>query len=177
RRVLFRSLRAGSQNVAHNPSEFFLLTRAFVILESLMRQLAPHHNYMGSFREELARLTAKHFSLGRIKDKATTLAREMERLITDAPGDTRRVLRHIAEGNLGRVQAPALEALGGRLSRNLERLSRAIAFAALVVGGSMLLMTSMGGWHDALGATMIISGIVAMLITGIGALLRGHGRR
>ena len=170
-------LRAGSRNGAHNPSEFFLLTRAFVILESMMRQLAPHHNYMESFREEIARLTAKHFSLGQIKDKTTTLAREMERLIKDAPGDTRRVLRHIAEGNLGRVQAPALEVLGGRLSRNLERLSRAIALAALVIGGSMLLITPMEGWHHTLGETMIISGIVGMLITGLGALRRGHGQR
>ncbi len=170
-------LRAGSRNGAHNPSEFFLLTRAFVILEALMRQLAPHHNYMESFREEIARLTAKHFSLGQIKDKTTTLAREMERLIKDAPGDTRRVLRHIAEGNLGRVQAPALEVLGGRLSRNLERLSRAIALAALVVGGSMLLITPMEGWHHTLGETMIIGGIVGMLISGLGALRRGHGQR
>ena len=170
-------LRAGSRNGAHNPSEFFLLTRAFVILESMMRQLAPHHNYMESFREEIARLTAKHFSLGQIKDKTTTLAREMERLIKDAPGDTRRVLRHIAEGNLGRVQAPALEVLGGRLSCNLERLSRAIALAALVIGGSMLLITPMEGWHHTLGETMIISGIVGMLITGLGALRRGHGQR
>lgn len=170
-------LRAGSRNGAHNPSEFFLLTRAFVILESLMRELAPHHNYMGSFREELSRLTAKHFSLGRIKEKTTTLAREMERLINDAPGDTRRVLRHIAEGNLGRVQAPALEVLGGRLSRNLERLSRAIALAALVVGGSMLLITPMEGWHHTLGETMIIGGIIGMLLSGIDALRRGHGRR
>ena len=170
-------LRAGSRNGAHNPSEFFLLTRAFVILESMMHQLAPHHNYMESFREEIARLTTKHFSLGRIKDKTTTLAREMERLIRDAPGDTRRVLRHIAEGNLGRVQAPALEALGGRLSRNLERLSRAIALAALVVGGSMLLMTETRDWHDTLGEIMIIGGIIGMLLTGIGAVRRDHGRR
>ncbi len=170
-------LRAGSRNGAHNPSEFFLLTRAFVILESMMRQLAPHHDYMKSFRDELSRLTAKHFSLGRIKDKTTTLAREMERLINDAPGDTRRVLRHIAEGNLGRVQAPALETLGGRLSHNLERLSRAVAFAALVVGGSMLLLTPMGGWHHTLGETMIIGGVIGMLLTGLGALRRSHGHR
>ncbi len=170
-------LRAGSRNGAHNPSEFFLLTRAFVILESMMRQLAPHHDYMKSFRDELSRLTAKHFSLGRIKDKTTTLAREMERLINDAPGDTRRVLRHIAEGNLGRVQAPALEILGGRLSHNLERLSRAVAFAALVVGGSMLLLTPMGGWHHTLGETMIIGGVIGMLLTGLGALRRSHGHR
>jgi ubiquinone biosynthesis protein len=70
-----------------------------------------------------------------------------------------------------------LEALGGRLSRNLGRLAGAIAFAALVIGGSMLLMTKMGDWHDILGKTMLISGIVGMLITGIGALRRDHSQR
>jgi ubiquinone biosynthesis protein len=163
-------LHAGSRNGVHNPSEFFLLTRAFVLLESLVSALAPHHNYMESFREEISRLTAKHFSLTRIKEKTTKLARELERLINDAPGDTRRILRRIAEGNLGRL--PSLEALGGRLSRNLGRLAGAIAFAALVIGGSMLLMTPMGDWHDAVGETMLIGGIVGMLITGIGALRR-----
>jgi ubiquinone biosynthesis protein len=166
-------LRAGSRNGVHNPSEFFLLTRAFVILESLMSDLAPHHDYMESFRKEISRLTTQHFSPARIKEKTTKFARELERLVLDSPGDTRRVLRRIAEGNLGRL--PGLEALGGRFSRNLERLTAAIAFAALVIGGSMLLMTSMGGWHDILGKTMLISGLAGMLITGIGALRRDHG--
>ena len=170
-------LRAGSRNGVHNPSEFVLLTRAFVIMESLIRRLAPDHNYMKSFREEISRLTTQHFSAARIKKNTTKLAREMERLISDAPGDTRRILRRIAEGNLGQVQAPALEALGGRLSHNLDRLARAIAFAALVIGGSMLLFTPMGGWHHVLGVTMIISGIVGMLITRIGVWLRNRGRR
>jgi ubiquinone biosynthesis protein len=174
----FESLmRAGSQNGVHNPSEFVLLTRAFVILESMSQQLAPHHNYMESFRKEISRLTARHFSLEHIKEKTTKLAREMERLINDAPGDTRRILRSMAEGKLGRIQAPALEVLGARLSRNLERLTRAIAFAALVVGGSMLLMAMMGGWHDTLGLVMIFGGVLGMLITRIGGWLRNRGRR
>jgi ubiquinone biosynthesis protein len=170
-------LNAGSRNGVHNPSEFFLLTRAFILLESLMSSLAPHHNYMKSFRVEISRLTTKHFSLARIKEKTTKFAREMERLINDAPSDTRRILRHIADGNLGRIQTPALEALGSRLSRNLSRLTGAIAFAALVVGGSMLLMTPMGGWHDIFGFTMIIGGIIGMLITRIGVWLRERSRR
>ena len=123
----------------------------------MIRQLDPHHNYMESFREEISRLTAQHFSLARIKEKTTKLARELERLISDAPGDTRRILRRIAEGNLGRLQAPGLEALGGRVSRNLERLTGAIAFAALVIGGSMLVMAPMGGWHHILGEIMVVS--------------------
>jgi ubiquinone biosynthesis protein len=65
-----------------------------------------------------------------------------------------------------------LEALGNRLSRNLGRLTGAIAFAALVVGGSMLLMAPGGHWHDGVGETMLGGGIVGMLVTGIGALRR-----
>jgi ubiquinone biosynthesis protein len=168
-------LHAGSRNGVHNPGEFFLLTRVFVLLESLVSELAPQHNYMESFREEISRLTKKHFSLARIKEKTTKVARELERLINDAPGDTRRILRRIAEGNLGRL--PSLEVLGGRLSRNLGRLAGAIAFAALVIGGSMLLMTPMGHWHDTLGDIMLFSGIAGMLITGIGALRRDHSQR
>ncbi|MHB0964463.1 MAG: ABC1 kinase family protein [Gemmatimonadaceae bacterium] len=170
-------LHAGSRNGVHNPGEFFLLTRAFVILESLIRQLAPDYNYMESFREEIKRLTSRHFARAQIKEKTTKLARELERLMSDAPGDTRRILRRIAQGNLGRVQAPVLESLGDHIARNLERLAGAIAFAALVVGGSMLLMTMTGGWHDTLGAVMIIGGIAGMLVIRIGTWLRDRRRR
>jgi ubiquinone biosynthesis protein len=167
----FESLvRAGSRNGVHNPGEFVLLTRAFVILESMIRQLAPDHNYMESFREEISRLTAQHFAPALVKEKTSKLAREMLRLVTDAPNDTRRVLRRFAEGDLGRL--PGLEALGRRFSRNLERLTGAIAFAALIIGGSMLLMTPMGGWHDTFGEMMIISGFVGTIIIYIRALRR-----
>jgi ubiquinone biosynthesis protein len=170
-------LHAGSRNGVHNPGEFFLLTRAFVILEALIRQLAPDYNYMESFREEIDRLTSRHFARAQIKEKTTKLARELERLMSDAPGDTRRILRRIAQGNLGRIQAPVLEALGDRIGRNLERLAGAIAFAALVVGGSMLLMTPMRGWHDTLGEIMIIGGVAGMLVIRIGTWLRDRRRR
>ena len=170
-------MRAGSRNGVHNPGEFVLLTRAFIILESMVRQLAPHCDCMESFRGELSRLTAQHFSVSRMKEKTTSLAREMERLMSDGPGDTRRILRRIAEGNLGRVQAPALEAVGDRVLRNLERLSGAISAAALVVGGSLLLIARLGGWHHMLGQIMVVSGIVGMLINRIGALFRDRDRR
>ena len=148
-------LRAGSRHGVHNPGEFFLLTRTFVILEAMIRQLDPAHNYMGSFREEISRLTKQHFSLERINEKTMKLARELERLIHDAPGDTRRVLRRMAEGNLGRLQAPAIEALGGRIRRNVERLTGAIAAASLVIGGAMLVSASPdAGWHHYFGEAL-----------------------
>jgi ubiquinone biosynthesis protein len=171
-------LRAGSRNGVHNPPEFFLLTRAFVILESMVRQLDPDHNYMESFREEISRLTAKHFSVERIKEKTTKFAREMERLVNDAPADTRRVLRRIADGNLGRLQSPGIEALGGRISRNLERLTGAIASAALIIGGAMLsLALPLDGWQHTFGEAMVTAGIFGTLLICIGALNRYRGRQ
>lgn len=174
-------LRAGSRHGVHNPGEFFLLTRTFVILESMIRELDPDHDYLKSFREEIARLTEKHFSLERIKEKTGKLAREMERLMNDAPGDARRVLRRIAEGNLGRLQAPAVEALGGRISRNLERLTVAMASAALVIGGAMLVNSPLPGWHHILGEGMVYAGIVGTILVWFGSWRqdkgRGRGRR
>ncbi|MGC2166432.1 MAG: AarF/ABC1/UbiB kinase family protein, partial [Gallionella sp.] len=169
-------LRAGSRHGVHNPGEFFLLTRTFVILESMIRELDPDHDYLKSFREEISRLTEKHFSLERIKEKTGKLAREMERLINDAPGDTRRILRRIAEGNLGRLQAPAIEALGGRISRNLERLTVAMASAALVIGGAMMADSPLPGWHHILGESMVYAGILGSFIVWFGTIRRDQGR-
>jgi len=169
-------LRAGSRHGVHNPGEFFLLTRAFVILESMIRQLDPDHDYLGSFREQISRLTAQHFSLEHVKEKTTKLGREMERLMSDAPGDTRRILRRFAEGNLGRLQVPAMEALGGRISRNLERLAGAIASAALVIGGAMLVLAPLSGWHHVFGEIMVVAGIFGTILVCIGTLRRDRGR-
>lgn len=171
-------LRAGSRHGVHNPPEFFLLTRAFVILESMIRELDPGHNYMGSFRDEVSRLTAQHFSMERIKEKTGILGRELERLLNDAPGDTRRVLRRIAEGNLGQLQAPAVEALGGRISRSLERLTSAIVAAGLMIAGGLMVAAPQDtGWHHYVGQTIILFGIFWTLIVAIKSLRRDRGRR
>lgn len=168
---------AGTRNGVHNSAEIILLSRAFVLLESMSSELAPEHSYLESFREEVSRLTAKHFSPTQIKDKTTKFAFELERLIIDAPGDTRRALRRFAEGDLGRIQAPILENLASRVSYNLERLGSAVSFAALVVGGSMLLLAQLGGWHHLLGEVMLISGFAGMFISRVNAWFRKRARR
>jgi len=122
-------------------------------------------------------VTEQHFSLARIKDKTKKVAREMESLICDAPGNTRRALRRIAEGDLGRLQEPSVEALGGRVSRNLERLTVAIVAAALVIGGAMLVAAPLGAWHHILGNHMVIGGISGTLVICVGTMRRDRERR
>lgn len=170
-------LRAGTRNGVRNSAEIILLSRAFVILESMSRQLAPEHNYVQSFREETARLAAKFFSPERIKEKTIKLALEMERLVDEAPADTRRALRRLAEGDLGRVQAPAIESLASRVSHDLERLTSGITAAALVVSGSLLLLAQPGGWSHLIGELMIVGGFAFMLIIRASEWLRHRDRR
>lgn len=170
-------LRAGTRNGVRNSAEIILLSRAFVILESMSRQLAPEHNYVESFREETTRLAAKFFSPERIKEKTIKFALEMERLVNDAPGDTRRALRRFAEGDLGRIQAPSLEGLASRMSHDLERLTSALTSAALVIGGSLLLIAQLGGWTQVLGEAMVAAGIAFMVIIRVSEWLRHRHRR
>jgi len=74
-----------------------------------------------------------------------------------------------------------VEALGGRISRNLERLTASIAAAGLVIGGAMLLEGRLGGWYHNLGEFMVAGGIIAMIVVYVGILRgdqgRGRGRR
>jgi len=171
-------LRAGSRHRVHNPGEFFHLTRAFVIMESMIRQLDPKFDYISAFRDQISRLTSKYFSLERTKDKTIKFALELERLITEAPGDTRRILRRFAEGNLGRLQAPALEDLGGRATRYLGRLSGAITSASLMVAGALLVAAQQDrGWHHYVGETMVTAGIFSTILISLRAMRRNRGRR
>jgi len=80
------------------------------------------------------------------------------------------------------MQAPAIEALGGRISRNLERLTGAIASAGLVISGAMLVIAPLDtGWHHFTGQTMVVAGILGTILVSIGILRhdqgRGSGRR
>ena len=52
-----------------------------------------------------------------------------------------------------------------------------MGYAALLISGSLLLLTPMGGWHHSLGEALVIAGIAGMLIAGIGAMRRDHGKR
>lgn len=171
-------MRAGTRHNVKNPSEFFHLTRAFVIMESMIRMLDPKFDYIAAFREEASRLVSNQFSLENIKDKTSRFALELERMAVDAPGDARRILRRIADGNLGRLQAPALESLGGRATRYLARLPGAIISAALMVAGALLAAAPRdGGWHHIVGEWMVAMGVGAALWLAGRAMRGNRGRR
>jgi len=123
-------------------------------------------------------MPSRHFSLDRIKDKTSQFAFDLERLMIEAPGNTRRILQRVAEGNLGRLQAPAMEALGGTATRYLARLPGAIISSALMVAGSLLVVAPKdGGWHHNVGQFMVFAGIFTTIVISLRAARRNRGRR
>jgi hypothetical protein len=81
----------------------------------------------------------------------------------------------MAEGNLGRLQALSIDAMGGRVSWTLERLIGAIVSAALVIGGSILVFARLGGWFHILGESMVSAGTFSRFLVCVGALRRDRG--
>lgn len=160
-------LRVGSDHRVRNPGVLLLLTRAFLIAESVLRQLDPDLNVVEVFRRQLGDIAARRYEPRRLAARALRAGHQMEQLLATAPTDLRRLLRRAADGELGRVHTPGLERLGVRLSRGLERLAGAVASAGLLVAGSMVVDGA--GWRPLLGQALLGVGILGSLAVAFGA--------
>lgn len=167
-------LRLGSAHRVRNPGPLLLLGRAFLIAESVMRGLDPQMNVVELFSAELQRVAISRFMPGRILSGGRVMARDLERMMREAPADLRRALRRVADGEVGRVRAPGVELLGTRLTRGIERLTGAVASGALLVAGGLLVLS--GGWHRPVGDTLLALGALGSIVVALGALRRGRER-
>jgi ubiquinone biosynthesis protein len=170
--ALQRLLRIGSRHRVRNPGAILLLTRAFLIVEGVLRRLDPGISVVAVFGDEVRAITAERYSPAHLAERAKHALREFDLLMANAPNDLRRLLRRAGDGDLGRVYAPGVERLAQRLSRDVERLAGAVASAALLVAGSMVV--GMDGWRGGLGTGLLIVGILGSLGVALGAWNRSR---
>ena len=165
-------LRTGSKHKVSNPGVLLLLARAFLIAEAVIRGLDPQVSVVNLFSAELERITMRRYSADRILDQTKRTVRGLERLGRDLPAQLERILTRFADGNLGRVQAPSVEAAVLRASLGIERLTGGLSSAALLVAGALLV--AMGDWHRVVGDVMLGLGIIGAVTTAVGALHRSR---
>ncbi len=165
--VLQSLLRVGTRHRIRNPGSVVLLARAFLIAEALMAELDPDLSIAVAFGDELKRITAGRYAPTRLAAAAHRLERAVERFVEEAPSDLRRALRRIADGELGRVRSPDVEAIGRHHARALERLTGAVAAAAFLIAGSLLVAA--GGWQRTLGDALLAVGILGSAAVAVGA--------
>lgn len=163
-------LRVGARHEVRNPGVMLLLGRAFLITEGLIRRLDPTLNVIDVFRDEVERMALRRYAPARLIGQSRRFARDIERMLQEAPADLRRTLRRAADGELGRVQTPGLESAARLARHDLKRLTGAVASAALVVAGALL--ATIGGLHRFAGDVLLIIGFLGTLAVGAGALWR-----
>ena len=171
--ALVSLVKVGGHHTIRHPGEVLLLARAFLIAEALMRHLDPNMDVIAAFRPEMERVAARRYSPARLAESASQFVRELQRMTEEAPRDARRALRRLGDGELGRLHAPALEALGRRVTRDVERLTGAVAAGALVVGGGLL--ATLAGWHGVAGDVLLGLGLLATIVVALGALRGTRG--
>lgn len=164
-------LRVGSRHRIRNPGSVLLLGRALLLAEAVMADLDPTLNVVEAFGEELKRLALSRYAPSRILSASRRFGRDVERFLEEGPSDLRRSLRRIADGELGRIHAPDIEETGRKVTRGIQRLAGAIASAAFLMAGSLLVVA--GGWHRPLGDALLLVGIAGSFSVAVGAL-RGH---
>jgi ubiquinone biosynthesis protein len=163
-------LKVGGQHRLRNPGEILLLTRGFLITEALLKRLDPAVNIVALFEEEIPRIAASRFTGRRLLARGKQVARDLEQLLAAAPNDVRMTLSRIAQGELGRVRVPDLEAAAAGASRDIERLTGGLTSAALLIAGALLGTTS--GWHRVMGDILLAVGVVGTITVALGALLK-----
>ena len=168
-------LKVGGQHKMRNPGEMLLLTRGFLITEALLKRLDPEVNVVALFEEEIPRIAASRFTGRRLLARGKQVARDLEQLLAAAPNNVRLTLSRIAQGELGRVRVPDLEAAAAGASRDIERLTGGVTSAALLIAGALLGTTS--GWHRVLGDSLLAIGIVGTTAAALGALLKRRRAR
>lgn len=163
-------LKVGGQHRMRNPGQLLLLTRGFLITEALLKRLDPTVNVVALFEEEIPRIVASRFTRQRLLARGKQVAHDLERLLAAAPHDVRLTMGRIAQGELGRVRVPDLQAAATSAGRDIERLTGGVTSAALLIAGALLGTTS--GWHRVIGDILLAVGVVGTITVALGALLK-----
>jgi len=167
-------VRIGSRRGLRNPSELLLLTRVFLIMEGVLRAVDPEVDILALFRAEMSELEKRFNKVEEFLLRTREWSVEMEAFVRESPGDARRVLRRLADGTVGRMQVPVLEARTARIARSVERLTSGVIAASFVLGGALLV--ALPGWHHALGIALLLLGGTMAIAVAFATVRRARDR-
>ncbi len=158
-------LRLGSRHRIRNPGVLLLLCRAFITLEAVIRDLDPELSVIEAFRDVLPSIMGDRFMPGRILTDGTDVARQLDRLIREAPWEIRTVLRRLAAGDVGSVQVAEHGTVIDRRERSLSLILRTVAAGFLMLTGAILARSP--GWRLVIGGVLLTLGLAGLVVTAL----------
>jgi ubiquinone biosynthesis protein len=121
------------------PSQFTLMLKSLVTMESLAKSLDPDFNIMEVLTPYAERSVAASLSPKRLWEQVRDTLQRFGDLASRFPDDATTILRNLRQGKVQvRVHHEHLESLTKTLDKSSNRISFALIIAALLVGSSLL---------------------------------------
>lgn len=146
------------------PPDLTLLTKAFITLEGMGRQLDPDFDMATSAAPFLERVLLDHVSPANMIRRGWRTLGGAAALMAGLPQDLRQLLRAARRGKLQiQVEVLPLNQFGRQLDRAASRLALAIVTAALIVGSAIVVDVEGGlnpTWFPSLGFLGFLGAVV-----------------
>ncbi len=127
------------------PPDLALLTKAFITLEGMGRQLDPEFDMMAEAEPFLRRAMLARYAPGALFNRGIQELTSAIDLMTGLPRELRKLINTAQKGSVKfKVEIERLDQLTDRLDRSASRLTMGIVVAALIMGSSIV-MTVKGG--------------------------------
>jgi len=127
------------------PPDLALLTKAFISLEGMGRQLDPGFDMVTAAKPFLQRAMLARYAPDAVAKKSWKAVANTVDILTGLPKDLRQVLRSARNGRLQiHVDVTQLKKFGDQLDSAASRLTVGVITAALIIGSSIV-MTVEGG--------------------------------
>lgn len=128
------------------PSDFLLVNKSLLILDSIARELDPSFNFISVAEPYASKLIRSRYSPQRLYERARRNFDEFTSFLTATPKQLRLLLRKTLKDELNlKITHLGLERLIRDLDRSANRLSFSIIVAALILGSSILTLSKVGG--------------------------------
>ncbi len=125
------------------PANLILMMKALVSIQGIGMQLSPGFNLIQFFEPFARRLVIQEFKPRQIAAETYQAATAYRKLIQEFPEDASEIMKLARDGKLGvRLNVQGLERLRQTLERVSFRFVHSAVLAALIVGSSIMLGTS-----------------------------------
>lgn len=146
------------------PQNLYLMDKALLTLEGILKQLDPEFDYLESARPYVAEIIRRKRNPFRMAHKAQRELAVISNVVSSLPRQIRYIIGKLMRGDLGvKLQHEGLQQLIRDLDKSSNRLSFSIITAAIIVASSIII-------HSGQGKTLFglpVFGLIGYVIAGL----------
>jgi len=146
------------------PTHFFLLARAMVTIEGVIRNLDPTLDLGKLIKPYLIRTVARHYNPIQFTKRVLNSIYEMGMYMEDFPRDIKSAIRKINTGEIKvDLRHKGIDPLVHTINRVTRQIVSAVILSGLVIGSSLLLVNKV---HPLWGNSSAF-GVIGLIVSGI----------